>query len=235
MRKLFLILITIIVPLSVFGQHTFGFKASAGLSKIISTSDVKLTVHKNYFALSGAEGLFYNRRLRKKHLFGAELLFMQIRGKVHTENYASGQVGNLSGTYYIKDNWSFVSYVGVPIYYGFRYKKLNVNLGFQALLTMKSRGRIEGINGQNSVSVPYETKINKLDVSNYNYGPRAGIMFSFTRLISVEAVYYHGINNILVTDSTLNEAWTVRQITIGIRCKLYELEIDPKKINAVLE
>jgi len=220
------------IHFSVFGQHVCGLKASGGLSKISTTADTNLTINKDCFAFSGAGGLYYNMRLKKSHLFGAELLFVLIRGKERSEVYESGQAGNLSGHYSINDTWRNVSYFGIPIYYGFKYKKLNINLGFQTLFTMKSKSRSKGLNGQNSVSVPYESRINMPDIATYNYGPRAGAMYYISKKISVEAIFYYGINTIY---SAVNDKWRARQITIGIRYQLFYLEPDPKKLNAILE
>ena len=238
MRYLPALAAILVFQFSALAQHILGFKADGGLSQIVATTNDSLSVHRNAFSFSGQEGMYYNFHLRRKALLGAELLFVQIRGNEHSEIYGSGQQGNLSGSYFIQDYRRTIYYFGLPVYYGFRYKKLNVNLGFQVLLTMKSKGHIMGTSGYNSVSSDYESRISKLDILGYSLGPRAGMMFTLTKKISIEAVYYLGINNVLVNDASVPakwKEWRVHQLAIGIRYKVHEFEYEGKKINAVLD
>jgi hypothetical protein len=125
--------------------------------------------------------------------------------------------------------------VGIPVYYNFRNKGLYVNLGFQTMFAMKSRGREKGERGQNSVPVSFDDKINQLNISNYSYGPRAGVIVHVYKKLSAEAVLYYGINTVLADDPVFSYLWKIQQLTIGIRYRLYQTEYDPKKVNAVLE
>ena len=127
----------------VFCQHIFYAKCDGGLSRIAAAADLDLTIHKNSFSFSGQEALVYNMLRKKRSLYGAELVFVQITGKERSENYESGIPGDLTGSYFTEDIRRIIYYFGIPVYYGFRYKKLNVNLGFQTLFTMKSRGLAE--------------------------------------------------------------------------------------------
>ena len=238
MKHLFIAFAVLLVHFSVSGQHILGLKADGGLSQIVATINDTQTIHRNSLSFSGQEGMYYNFHRRRRTLIGAELLFVEIRGNEHSENYGSGQQGNLSGSYFIQDYRRTIYYFGLPVYYGFRYKKLNVNLGFQVLVTMKSKGHIKGISGYNSVSSDYESRISKLDILGYNLGPRAGMMLTLTKKISVEAVYYLGINNILINDPSVPskwKQWRVHQLVIGIRYKVHEFAFEGKKINAVLD
>ena len=227
-----------LIHFSASGQHVIGFKADAGLSQISTNITVRPTIHRDAFSFSGHEGAYYNFLRRRRTLLGAEIIFVHIRGKEHIEDYSSGSAGDLSGNYLIEDDRRMIHYLGIPLYYGFRFKKLNVNLGFQTLFAMKSRGRINTTSGYNSVSVDYESSINQLSISGYNFGPRAGVMFTLNKNVSVEAVYYYGLNDINVNDPTQPgkwKSWRVQQFTIGIRYKAFELELEEKKINAELD
>ena len=235
MRRYFFVLLYALIYIPCSAQHTLGLKAGGGLSKIPTARNENLTVQKDYFTFSGAEGVYYDYRLKKRHSFSAELLFVQVRGTERLEYYSSGQAGNLTGYYFIEDYSRFICYAGIPVYYNFRYKGFHVNLGFQTMLAMKSRGRIKGETGQNSVSTPLDTKINKLDISNYSYGPRAGVIVRVYKKLSAEAVLYYGINTVLADQPAFSYLWKIQQLTIGIRYRLYQTEYDPKKVNAVLE
>jgi hypothetical protein len=114
MRKCFFVVILLIIYLPGSAQHTLGLKAGSGLSKIPTAKDQSLSAQKDYFTFSGAEGVYYDFRLKKRHSFSAELLFSQVRGKEHIEYYSSGQSGNLTGYYFIEDYRRFISYTGMP-------------------------------------------------------------------------------------------------------------------------
>lgn len=234
MRQFFFLLISCFISFASSSQNTLGIKASGGASKISTTLQENLTVHKDHFNVSGATGLYYNMYLKKQSLLGAEVLFMVIRGKEHSEMYESGQAGNLTGNYAIEDITRQIIYLSVPLYYGFKYKKLNMNIGVQASFSQKSWEKTEGTRGQNSVSSNYSSRTEDLNITDYDFEPRAGLMFYISDNLCAEAVYLYGINSILKSNP-MNDKWKIQQLNIGLRFTFYEIVIDPKKINAVLD
>ncbi len=123
----YILIILIIFNLSIFAQHNFGVKINGGLSKITENLNVTNTkTEKYYFKPSMQFGLFYNFNF-KKSLIGTELLFVQIEGQHYKEYYVTDNFGNPTNSL-IKDNvWQHISYLGIPIYYGFKIKKINFN------------------------------------------------------------------------------------------------------------
>lgn len=218
MRKLITILTLLTIHMTAFGQQEIGLKVNGGLSylstKVLST---ETKVDKIYLAPSGQGGLFYNRCFRDKFLLGAELLYLQIEGKQYVEIPASGY--NPTEIMVTNNIWRHISYLGIPIYIGYKLKKFNFNLGFQIGITLMSSGRVKG----QAPGIPsWDNKSDNLGVDNYDYGARAGINFKLSDKFSIETNYYYGINNIL-KDQTGNLKWNVQQMTIGLRYSLFPI------------
>lgn len=210
-----ILLITLLATnLTVFGQHNFGLKANGGLSKI--STNLNSSISTIPFVPSGHGGLFYNLQLGDKSLLGAELLFIQIEGKERIETPEIDH-GIPTGELIINNFWRHISYIGLPIYYGLKIKKLTINLGFQASFTLTSFERKKGQAPYNGGIITWDNKYDKLYIDSYDFGPRAGLIFNLTDKFAIEGMYYYGINNILDNDITIDRTWRVQQVTVGFR------------------
>ena len=223
-RILLTILTTLTINMTAFGQLDFGLKANFGLSRLSTklTTSQQLT-QKFHFVPSGQGGLFYNLHLREKFLIGAELLLIQIEGKEYLEIPSTDINGNLTGEVGTDNIWRHITYFGLPIYFGYNFKKLNVNIGLQTNFTLASSGREKGQvpDGYGGIAT-WDNKFSKLGIDDLDYGARAGLIFQHTDKFSLEIIYYYGINNILkdeIISKNLNWKWKVQQMTIGLRYK----------------
>ena len=79
------------------------------------------------------------------------------------------QPGTPSGQFVTTNFWRHISYLGLPIYFGFNIKNLNVNLGFQANFTLASGGREIGQAPYNGKMRTWDTKSGKLGIDDYDY------------------------------------------------------------------
>jgi hypothetical protein len=143
---------------------------------------------------------------------------VKIESKDYNETTLTDAFGNSIG--YAKGNIrQHISYLSVPLYYGFTLKNFNINLGIQTGYAITSSGGGEA-NGQvNGDPVHYDIKYNRLPISTVDFGPRAGIFFKIRKLLSLEANYYYGITNIYKDRALLT--WKVQQMTC--RIKIYYL------------
>ena len=215
---------------SVSGQHQFGIKAGGGLSRITYSADILGENPTTPFVPSGQAGLFYNFQFGKKSSLGAELLFSQIEGneKGEMDLYALDEFGNRNYLGYRKDNsYRHISYLSLPVYYGFTINRLVINAGFQISYSISSSGREKGqgvIEGEN---FKIDIKINDINIKRFDYGPKAGIIYNLTDKLAVEGTYYYGLNNIQKGNPIL---WKlkVQQATLGIRYTLWTKEIAKK-------
>jgi len=122
-----------------------------------------------------------------------------------------GVGGNLYSRYVIGKH---VSYLGLPVYYGLKLNKLTVNIGFQASLVLFSSVRVKKA-GSDSYPFDWANNYEELTLDRYDFGIRAGLIYSLTDKIAIEGTYYYGLNDI--TSNEYPEEWKNQQITIGIR------------------
>jgi hypothetical protein len=228
MKKLTIVLTTLTIYLSAYGQHDIGLKVNGGLSYIGTKVKSNITNQKDYFRLSGQGGVFYNFTLPKNFMVGAELLFIQIEGKEYYEIPFADETGNLTGEYGIDNIWRHVSYIGIPLYFGYSIKKFTINLGFQTNFALISSAKEKGQATVNGQLHTFENKYSKLNIDSYDFGPRIGLLYGLTKRFSIEANYYYGVNNI--RKAPFNDwKWKVQQLTVGLRFKIFNISGQKKE------
>ncbi len=213
MKKQLTLIIFLTFSLQAFGQHNVGVKINGGVSKISnSLNSPNLTVQ---LAPSGYGGLFYNLNLGDRSIIGAELLFMRIGGKDEFTIKYFDINGNIvgQGTETIYKN---ISYLALPIYYGFKFNRFAINLGIQSSLVISSSSRVKGEATSNGGATSWDEKLGELNINSYDFGPRAGIIFNLTDKLAIEGKYYYGVHNIL-NNNEQNLSWKVQQGVIGVR------------------
>ena len=216
--KIILVFVLYVVCLTANGQHSVGVKINGGWSKISTKLNSSQLSQEFKFVLSYQAGLYYNFHFQNKSIIGFELLFSKIAGKEHSEQLVTDQYGNSTGQLITNDNTLHISYLSIPIYYGFNYKKLNFNIGLQTSYTING-------SAENKTNTPdgnggflnFDSDTNKLPIKNYDFGIRAGLFFDLTKRISLEIAYNYGLTNNYKYSSA---KWKIQQFTIGIRYTL---------------
>nr|NQU89468.1 PorT family protein [Bacteroidota bacterium] len=221
MKRKVAILLLLAINLTIFGQHSIGFKLNGGLSRISNSfdpDDATLTVQS---ALSGQGGIFYTLQIGDKFVIGTELLFIQIEGRYKLEAELMDISGNNVG-HSTLDTYNHISYLGLPVYCGIRIKKLTIHAGFQVAYALASGGRYKDqvtINGETTIS---ENTSNKLNIDDFDFGPRLGLVFHLNERLAIDGVFYYGINNITGNSDIENfMSRKVRQLSIGLRYVLF--------------
>lgn len=227
MKRLVSLLIVWASCLTMFGQHDFGIKLNGGLSKISGYRNNTNAISKYGFAPSGQGGLFYDLNFGKRSLIGVELLFSQIGGKEERKIIDLDNFGNQIGVYSTSNLDYHISYFTIPIYYGVKINRLTINFGVQTSFTLASRGHVIGEASYSGGVLKFEDE-GKLNITNFDFGLRAGLMYKLTKRIAAEATYYHGISNIMGPTAPADWNWKVQQITIGLRYKLLVLKKEDK-------
>jgi opacity protein-like surface antigen len=213
--------------LTVLGQYQFGIKASGGLSRMTNSMEVSDATLTTPFVSSGQAGLFYSFQLGKKSSLGAELLFSQIEGKekLEIDLYTLNGVGERNYLGYSADKtYRHISYLNLPVYYGFKINGLVINAGFQISYALSSSGRKKGYAIVEGITYTSNNKTHDINIKKIDFGPRAGITYNLTDKLAFEGTYYYGFNNIQKGNPIL---WKlkVQQATLGIRYTLWTKEI----------
>ena len=132
----------------------------------------------------------------------------------------------ISDGHYEIDTYRHIYYLSLPIYVGYNFNKLNINLGIQGNFKLggSSHWSANSINYNNGGTYSYESESKKLDINKFDYGLRFGIFYKLTEIYSIETNYYRGLSNIvnggLISGSPV---WSVQQLTVGIKYNLLEL------------
>jgi len=211
---------------TVSGQHQFGIKASGVLSRITYSTDFLGENPTTPFVPSGQAGLFYNFQFGKKSSLGAELLFSQIEGneKLEDDLYTLNEFGRVYLGYRKDNSYRHISYLSLPVYYGFTINRLVINAGFQISYSISSSGREKDYAIVEGITYTSDNKVDNINIRRFDYGPKAGIIYNLTDKLAVEGTYYYGLNNIQKGNPIL---WKlkVQQVTLGIRYTLWTKEI----------
>jgi hypothetical protein len=222
-RNLFLILTIFTSALSSFGQHNFGLRANLGISYLTTriASLIPQQEQKFYPMPSGQIGIYYSYQIAEKFNIATDLLFIPIYGRDRIKTVNNSVIGNSNGyqseAYFYRQIYN----LGFPIYFGYNYKKININIGFQTHYVLTSGGKQKGSNTINGNTQKNESKMEKLGINKIDYGPRVGIVYEKSDKLSFNANYYFGLTNLL-ENSIVNSfwVWKVQLLTFGINYKL---------------
>ncbi len=215
-----------------FSQNDFGFKVNGGFSQISAKlySSPSIVTQNFYFVPSAQSGFLYNHHLGKRSLLGVEILFIQIDGKEHMQNQEVDLYGNPTTFITTTDIWRHISYLGLPIYYGFKIKKFTLNIGIQLNLALKSSGRYKSEYIYNGDKITSDDKYNNLAIDSYDFGTKGGLIYNLSKKFAFEATYYYGFNNIYkygnITFGNPRPLFNIKvqQITLGLTYKFYTKE-----------
>ena len=204
----------LIISLSALSQKDYGVKINGGLSRISNTFGDNIDDYHIQLPLSGQAGFFYNYHIGGKSVIGAELLFNQTEGKEYVDVDFTDETGKYleTGKFY---TYSHISYLTLPVYYGVKFNKLSVNLGFQGSFYLFSSSIRKTEGSLNGESIDAKSEPNEMIIDTYNIGPRIGVVYNLDAKISLEANYYYGLNNIYSKGSYYERK--VQQMLIGIR------------------
>jgi len=220
LKLAFILSIIIIFHPDAFAQ--FGIKASGGISRITNSKESSNVDVTTPFVPSGQGGIYYNLALSKKSSIGAELLFSQVEAKEKrevrfTDEYGSS-IGQATALFY-----KHISYLSLPVYYGFNINKLTLNAGFQISRVLASSGREK--NDLTFYGFPHDeinssnVKMDDINITNFDLGPKAGIFYHLTQKLAVEGTYYYSIGNVNSRVPKVDKL-KVQQMTVGIRYAL---------------
>lgn len=208
--KILILILLFTISLKSFGQREVGLKCNIGASRVLANNSWKIQPQKFPIMVSGQFGLVYLQTIKNESILGAELLLTQIEGK-EKYRYTSGEVMVTFRDY---------SYLGIPIYYGYKINKANINLGFQFNYLVRGRERLRG-NGVDFQGLPYSYEINGIlpNIKRYDLGIRVGGNYCLNTRFEIDGNFYFGLSNIWKDPEIHPGIWKVRQLTIGLKYK----------------
>ncbi len=220
MKKLFSLILIFIASSTIQAQHSLGLKGNAGISYLTTRiKDPDRITQKFSFLPSLQVGLFYSYQLTQKVSLGTELLWIPIEGKEKRTSANLDENGHFTGNYSHSTLYRDISYLGIPLYVGYTYKRWNFNLGVQMNYHLRSSSSENGygvdLTGQ---AVEWEFDGGQLNIDQFNIGIRPGCFYQLSDRVQFELNYFGGLNNI-IDSPNLTDIWNwkVQQLTAGLR------------------
>ena len=216
---------------NIYGQQIIGIKLNGGISNISNTTNNGQTLKKIFYNQPSYNGgVYYSNLLNLRMKLGAEIIFTQINGKEYIEIPLTDNNNNPNGEFSLDTIWRHFSYLGLPIYFGYNYKKMNLNFGFQANYRLGGNGREKGSVPSNGGNITWDNKLKNLSgIDKFDFGIRAGIIIDLYRNFGIEANYYYGLNNNYRGSITSNWKMKNRQLAIGIRYNFFKINRKTKE------
>lgn len=227
MKKIFILLLVLMLNVVVIAQSGFGLKVNGGVSKMSDNLyDHYHGSQTSYFMPSGQVGVFYNQPIRAHEVFGVELLFSQIQGKIKSvDTIGTYNTNGTNSTNILLTNTftGSISYLSLPVYYGIKIKKFTIKVGLQVSVMLARNGKehyeVNYIPPYSYYIIPPD-KEGKLYVKDGAFGQTTNITYNISSKFAVEASYYYELSN-LYRNAKLNASaenvWRFQQITLGIR------------------
>jgi opacity protein-like surface antigen len=212
------LLITLIISASclmAWAQHDIGLKANFGLSYIRTKQTFwaasSNTTHTIYFRASGQGGLFYNAHLSPRSVIGTELLLIQIEGKEEFSTpYTQQEIPP-----HVERFWRHITYLGIPLYYGYKMKRFTVYMGAQVAFVID---KSLDVKREYIPSGPDLPVAHYPIVRNYDFGLRTGIAYKLSHKFTFETTYYYGLLNVFEAENRNNiPYWNIQQLVLGVR------------------
>lgn len=147
-------------------QSGFGVLAGAGWSQfdvVRYPSDVSLEAT-IYYQPAVKAGLFYNYQLRNGMLFGADILYAKLSGKMDFYSYGGFAAYWSRGTARLGAHST-----GGEVYVGYLYKKVLVSIGVQALYAIRTSYRESGEYFNNGTIQAYNGSITRNATRDHYY------------------------------------------------------------------
>lgn len=242
MQKLFkltcFLFLLIVFHLATFAQQQMGVKVSGGISRIygqLESRNYPPPTMTTSFSPSFQAGIYYQLPMGKRASIGTELLFSQVAGG---QTYIWDQnIDNLDmdvrlyGSHILNEH---ISYLSLPVYYGITFKRITFNAGFQVSYALSGSGRsdldyVQILTAENEEPLTRlggtHRELDDLDIKAFDFGPRVGGILRLTSRLSLEGMFYYGLNNINQLESS-EEPLKIQQMTLGIRYSLWTNKSD---------
>ena len=202
-----ILVVFLTTPIITFAQTlNFGLTMNAGPGWVSSNLPHGGDYHQGS-SISGTAGLFLEKRLSKKSLVGAEVLWAQMGGMDVIENVAlimwTGTPPNQVLTDVGWQTYQYLlqaSYVGLPVYYKFSLSKWGLKGGVQSNLFLFSSARYDSFGELNGEPFTQQGTSDNIHFRQFDFGPRMGLEYQLSKRLRLRMDYYYGLTDITGRD-----------------------------------
>ncbi|NQY10256.1 MAG: PorT family protein [Flavobacteriales bacterium] len=212
MKKIIFVLIILVTSTAVFSQVEYGIYFKTGVSNISNTTRFNAE-----YSFSGDFGFFTDFEVINEHYFVGTGIHMQlIKGFETDEGDYEDPFTGFNYTWYQEEK-VLISYLAIPVDFGFKIKSFKFYTGLQAsiLMTSKQKSVYETIfDGKDFVN----TEVINPQIDEYDFGWRIGAAYNLLDNIAFTLDFYQGLNNIILAGD--NGVAKISQATAGISVTL---------------
>ncbi|MBL4658355.1 MAG: outer membrane beta-barrel protein [Flavobacteriales bacterium] len=220
-RAISLSAVLLVISIHGFGQRRLDLHLAGGVSHISDEYETQFysQTHETPIGPSFKLGVISTGNLAKNSIIRSGIEFNQIEG-VDIQEWDLGLYVAPTGHFKI-DVRMHVSYLTVPIYYGFQMERFCLYFGVRGSVAVLREYNQQNIHTEGDSVGVFNSTRNKLDeVSIVDYGVSAGSTFQFNDKLGIELNYYYGLNDILDLVNESEGRWGVQQGTLGLNYRL---------------
>ncbi len=218
--KTALILLTFLMPVLVYTQNlNAGISFNPGISKLAwngkSGPDTK-------WVFSGNVGMFLEKGIGGKSILGIELLYAVFESKetrndkLYTFDPMTFEIIILGSSTDVSH--THLTYAALPVYIKYRFKKIQLKLGWQTMYLSKSTFDSQNKFTYNGVTNTSNSNGEIKSLNKLDYGPKAGFQYNLSERAILSLEYYHGVKRL--GDAKAPFERLNRQATLGLQYSL---------------
>ncbi|HNQ42725.1 MAG TPA: porin family protein [Saprospiraceae bacterium] len=220
MKAVFILNFLFLISQVCTAQKDFGARLNTGFSKMVIDRNDEGISQKNFYIFSALSGLYASFYTNENSFIGTELLYNRVSGEeeivfnIRTGSGLSSKVETITLNYR-----RHISYLSVPVYYGFLSDRFLVRAGVQLSMLLQSDESLK-YDVPDYIMVNY-TQPGRLDIDKYDYGLLIGLGYRFYDNAEFEISYYHGLNDIYDGQDNAT-TWRNSQFTAGFRYTFFK-------------
>jgi hypothetical protein len=229
MMKLFLRMILLSLLIGTFSlqaQLSYGLKGGVGLSQITGYWRGGTSTYRVIPSSSAALGVYGQMGVGQRWLLRSELLFSHVTDHYFMRFPFTDAWGNLTDQFATTEIWRNATYLSLPVLFGVRIHQLDIFLGMQGSLALRSNGKERLLFPGNGEPVEFINRYPSPIFRLFDVGPKAAIQWHFAERFALEGSYYHGL---LAIQQARNYPWPfrVRQLLVGAQWQLTKKQALP--------
>lgn len=166
--------------------------------------------------------MFYSHSFSKRSSVETDLLFNQVEsrttyipGMQYDQVLNDGVLFPFFNNNYYEESRMHLSYLSLPVYFGFKLRRFTCYTGFQTSLKLATSYTI--VSHSSGIASDSGSQV-LTNIDNLDFGPKIGLTWRLSTYLILEGNWYYGLNNITHDPSFKNyREYRIRQIGIGIR------------------
>jgi hypothetical protein len=211
---------------SLYAQMEWGLKGGVGLSQITGYTRGSSSTYSVIPSPSAALGVYGQLGVGQRWQLRSELLVSQVTDHYLIRFPFTDAWGNLTDQFATTEIWRNATYLSLPVLFGVRIRALDIFLGMQGSLALRSNGKDRILFPGNGEPVEFNNRYPSPIFRLFDAGPKASLQWHFAERFALEGSYYHGL---MAIQQAPNYPWPfrVRQLLVGLQWQITKKQALP--------